>query len=186
MTAIRYNELVGDKDNLEREKGYVAEAQRNIELLSAKLNDESSEPKVSFSSKVSNGFHGVAGFISRHREVIVGIVCGCVAAYMYYTYKVAPARATRAAKAVFRAARDKMISVVRLIQAPPTYEDIINKLDNGEDARIYRGTNGEYYTQVVRGLNGNTELRGELSMAEVTQAMSTGRGPTITELAFVN
>jgi hypothetical protein len=40
-TAILYNELVGDKDNLEREKGYVAEAKRNITLLSAKLNDES-------------------------------------------------------------------------------------------------------------------------------------------------
>jgi hypothetical protein len=51
-TAIRYNELIGDKDALEREKGYVAEAKKNIDLLSAKLTDENSETKVSFYSKV--------------------------------------------------------------------------------------------------------------------------------------
>jgi hypothetical protein len=65
-TAIRYNELVGDKDNLEREKGYVAEAKRNIELLGG-----------SFSSKVSNGFYGVVSSIysvCKHGQVIGGTI----------------------------------------------------------------------------------------------------------------
>jgi hypothetical protein len=74
MTAIRYNELVGDKDNLEREKGYLSEAKRNIELLA----NENSELKVSFSSKVSNGFHAVTSFISRHKVALLGIAGVCI------------------------------------------------------------------------------------------------------------
>jgi hypothetical protein len=89
-TAIRYNELVGDKDALEREKGYVAEAKRNIELLA---NENSETKEVSFSSKVSNGFHGAASFVYRHWKVIAGIACVCVAAYVVYAYGIAPARA---------------------------------------------------------------------------------------------
>jgi hypothetical protein len=150
-TAIRYNELVGDKDNLEREKGYVTEAKRNIELLA----NENSETKVSFSSKVSNGFHGAASFVYKHWKVIAGIACVCVAAYVVYAYGFAPARPARVE-----------IPVSQATEPVPTYDDIIN---SDKDVRIYRAQNGQYYTQAIKDLNGNIELRGEITEAEGRQ-----------------
>jgi hypothetical protein len=73
-TAILYNELVGDKDNLEREKGYLSEAKRNIELLSDKLTDENTRLELQ-----PEGFiyrHGV-GFIALAITVkLLGIAIG--------------------------------------------------------------------------------------------------------------
>jgi hypothetical protein len=169
ITAIRYNELADDKDNLEIEKGYVAEAQRNIELLSDKLNGENSE--VSFSSKVSNGFHGAASFVYRHWKVIARIACVCVAAYVVYAYGLKPARPA-----------SRKIPISPETEPAPTYREIINKLDSNKDARIYRVETDECYTQAVIGLNGNIELRGELSEFEAIEIMWHREGLEIIDL----
>jgi hypothetical protein len=92
MTAIRYNELVGDKDNLEREKGYVAEAKKNIDLLSGKLTDENSETTGSFSSKISKGFQGIVENVKNNKWEIIRVAAavGSVGLLAYATATTIP------------------------------------------------------------------------------------------------
>jgi hypothetical protein len=75
MTAIRYNELVGDKDNLEREKGYLSEAKRNIELL-ANENSETKKDDGWFSAGNIGRVIRFSALVAEIATMIVGMGMG--------------------------------------------------------------------------------------------------------------
>jgi hypothetical protein len=110
-------------------------------LLSAKLTDENSETKGSFSSKVSNGFHAVTSFISRHKVAAIGIAGVCIAVGVGVAilhYMLAPAAP---AAFVVPGAPKGFVPVVSLSYAAAERELAVNARHPGYRAGGHRAHN---------------------------------------------